>query len=238
MTDQAGVAHPASPGGVTDPASIDFAGDPTTDPGHLHTVKSAPGSLGVPSPTVVGPDTYGAPSAPGTSLDFSCGDHNHGLPAAPISLGAYSRELGVSVGVPGVGITSRHNINSWAVLPDAVDTNTGARQDWGTITSEPIAYGGGDAVALAPNARWDGLTLPFAAPFLEIDIIVANPAGTEYFLIQYETSPSASPVVVGSTEWGSGTVFQIGSDLTNSDGTITTTAGGVYVVSMTWGLQW
>jgi hypothetical protein len=83
MSDQAGVAHPASPGGVTDPASIDFAGDPTTDPGHLHTAKSAPGTLGVPSPTVVGPDTYGDAPAPGISLDFSRGDHDHGLPAAP-----------------------------------------------------------------------------------------------------------------------------------------------------------
>ena len=44
MTDQAGVAHPASPAGNTDPTSTDFAGDPTTDPGHLHTAASAPGT--------------------------------------------------------------------------------------------------------------------------------------------------------------------------------------------------
>src|SRR5665213_1428390 len=83
MSDQSGVAHPATPAGNIDPASIDFAGDPTTDPGHLHTSKSAPGAPGVPSPTVVGPDAYGGASAPGISLDYSRGDHHHGLPAAP-----------------------------------------------------------------------------------------------------------------------------------------------------------
>jgi hypothetical protein len=46
MTDQAGVAHPRNPVAITDPTSIDFAGDPTTDPGHLHTSSSAPGGGG------------------------------------------------------------------------------------------------------------------------------------------------------------------------------------------------
>jgi|SRR5580704_10642825 hypothetical protein len=35
--------HPASPAGNPDPGSIDFRGDPTTDPGHLHTDESVTG---------------------------------------------------------------------------------------------------------------------------------------------------------------------------------------------------
>lgn len=44
--------------------------------------SSGPG----PSTTVVGPDTYGAPSAPGTASTYSRGDHDHGLPATPADL--------------------------------------------------------------------------------------------------------------------------------------------------------
>ena len=35
-----------------------------------------------PSDTVTGPDAYGAAASPGTSAEYSRGDHNHGLPAA------------------------------------------------------------------------------------------------------------------------------------------------------------
>jgi len=41
------------------------------------------GGGGTPSDTVVGPDDFGADSSPGSSSEYSRGDHDHGLPDAP-----------------------------------------------------------------------------------------------------------------------------------------------------------
>ena len=64
-TDQSGVAHGPGRGTVpnNDPTSIDFSGDPTTDPGHLHTSLSTSLEGGV--GTV---KQWGGSGAPPTSL--------------------------------------------------------------------------------------------------------------------------------------------------------------------------
>jgi hypothetical protein len=50
-----------------------------------------------PSATVVGPDTFGAPSAPGASATYSRGDHDHGLPALPGAPAVVSQALVANV---------------------------------------------------------------------------------------------------------------------------------------------
>ena len=150
---------------------------------------------------------------------------------------SYTRELSASIGVSGIGITSQHNISSCAALPNSIDQNTGNRQDLGTITSEPIPYGAGDVVAAA-GARWDGLTPPYVAGNVEVNLFVSNPGGTEYLRIQASALVTGPTVVVGYADFAAGPHYRIGSDLTYSGSLVTTTAGGVYVVSMVWSLQW
>lgn len=51
-----------------------------------------------PSDTVTGPDAYGDAATPGTSDEYSRGDHNHGLPAASGgSLTVYRGTIGVDI---------------------------------------------------------------------------------------------------------------------------------------------
>ena len=181
------------------------------------------------------------PNIPNTTIPgqvyTSTGFQNAGVWVGGSGNNVYWRELGVTLLPSGVGTTS---VTAWASLPVAIDPNTGSREDAGVVTSAPTVFSAGDTVANGASALWEGLVLPFNSPDLALALTVANPAGSEYLMaLHFGTTPSGATVSVSGTDWGSGTtVTRIGSDLTFSNGSVTTAAGGVYVVSFLWDLQW
>ena len=104
--------------------------------------------------TVTGPDSYGSPSAVGSSLSYARADHDHGLPAAPSpSLLTQSSYLPSNLPMPSGGVTTSVTTLSlaagtWLVL-GVIYWMSGANYaaeyqtqilSGGTIVADEIAY--------------------------------------------------------------------------------------------------
>lgn len=73
-----------------------------------------------PSDTVTGPDAYGAAASPGTSDEYSRGDHNHGLPAASggsltVAYGSITSPVAVGTGTTTLAQTGFLDPGNWII---------------------------------------------------------------------------------------------------------------------------
>ncbi len=115
---------------------------------------SSGGGGGTPSGTVTGPDAYGAAATPGVSSDYSRGDHDHGLPAAPAVPGPATTVTGPDAFGAGAAVGASalyaredhdHGLPAAPAVPAPASAVTG-----------PDAFGAASAVGTSANyARQD-----------------------------------------------------------------------------------
>ncbi len=156
----------------------------------------------IPSNTVAGPDAYGAAANVGTSLLYSRGDHNHGLPPVP-SLAQLS---GVSIVGPTSGEVLQYNGTVWTngsvvAAPLASTSATGVLL--GTSSTGVLSYTPttgvlvGVTVTLAASSPTTvTLSLTYTDPFLGAQTVplasgTSIPAGVtslSFFLVSATTA--------------------------------------------------
>ena len=153
---------------------------------------------------------------------------------AGLTGGVYWREAVVTLAP---GTTFSRNISSWATMPIAVDPNTTTREDIGIITSAPFTVAASGLICESASLLWEGLTLPFISPAAIGVWEVAKVGASDFRRVTVVAAPSSSPVEIGGAgiAWSTGYVVSVGSDINSS---FVTTAGGQFVTTLSWYLQW
>lgn len=221
---------------VTFPVILDRQDGSTVIEGELTAVGGLPPGTSAASPTVTGPDAFGASKNAGAASTYSRGDHNHGLPAAPPAVPAIAFEFQLAIPAGPYGAVGGLDAN--LVVPQEHGKNSPIVNV--TMAAPATTYGAGAIVATYGACLADDIPDFADAYVLTVTYVVASLDGTEV------ASVTGTVTIPAGTATGSVAVSDLahtataGVDLVwdGTAGTLTTTAGGEFGILALFNAGW
>lgn len=119
-------------------------------------------SGGIPATTVVGPDAFGSVAAVGASSSYARGDHDHGLPAAPVATISYaSLFISADIPLPALTATTVQSLSlaagTWLVIGQLTIVSGASLGDISIFLWDTVTYYGTTSLVAATTGDYYGL---------------------------------------------------------------------------------